>query len=161
LSLQVTTNPGHPQGNNLIHPERNRGLCKLDVIHFSSNRYTNLYYKLTALVTHIRLIIGHVSSKDSSHLQRVPLHKVWAYIVQTRQNKNLIYQLFPNVFACGPLLASINNYVSSHPCQRKYTVSGRYASKIKNLHLRTDFRYLRIHTSIIHNNALQYLTLGN
>jgi hypothetical protein len=38
-------------------------------------------YKLilrTALVTHIR----HVSSKDSGHLQGVPLHKVWAYIVQ-------------------------------------------------------------------------------
>jgi hypothetical protein len=56
-------------------------------------------------------------------------------------------QCFPNFFACGPLLASKNNYGYSHPCSRKYSV-----------YLRTDFKKLRIHTSSIRNNALHDYT---
>jgi len=48
---------------------------------------------------------------------------------------------------------------SSHPCLRKYRVSGWWVSKIRYIYLRDDFRYLQTHTSIIRNNALHYLTL--
>jgi hypothetical protein len=68
-------------------------------------------------------------------------------------------QCFPNFVASGPLLAHQNSQVSSYPSWRKYGTSGWQVSKIKNLYLRTDIRYLRIHTSDIHNNALRYLTL--
>ena len=33
-----------------------------------------------------------------------------------------LQQCFPNIFACGPLLASKSNHRSSHPCLCKYSV---------------------------------------
>ena len=67
-------------------------------------------------------------------------------------------QCFPNFVASGPILGSKNNQVSSYPCWHKYGMSG-YVSKIKNLYLRTDLRYLRIHSSDIHNNELRDFAL--
>jgi hypothetical protein len=50
---------------------------------------------------------------------------------------------------------------SSPSFSRKDRVSGRLVSKIKNLFLRTDFRWLRIYANSIRNNALYDLTLIN
>ena len=53
------------------------------------------------------------------------------------------------------------NHRSSLSFSRKDRVSGRLVSKIKNLFLRTDFRWLRIYANSIRNNALYDLTLIN
>jgi hypothetical protein len=62
-------------------------------------------------------------------------------------------QGFPKLFAHGSHLALEKNHSSSHPCSHKYTVSGWQVSKIKNIYLRNDFRYLQTHTSSIYNNT--------
>jgi len=66
-------------------------------------------------------------------------------------------QGYPKLFARGSHLALEKNHGSSHPCSHKYTVSGWQVSKIKNIYLRTDFRYLQIYTSSIHNNTMHDL----
>jgi len=57
------------------------------------------------------------------------------------------------------LLVLKNIHGSSHPCTRKYGVSGLLVTTIKNLYLRTDFRELQTHTSSMCSNALHDLTL--
>jgi len=86
------------------------------------------------------------------------LRKEIVYMKFQRKTFNLLVQFSPNVSACGSLLVSKNNYGSSHPCARKYRVSGWEVSKIKVLHLITDFIQTPIHRSSIHNIALHDLT---
>jgi len=47
--------------------------------------------------------------------------------------RNRQEQCFPNNFAREPLLVSKNNQESSHPCSRKYRLSGRELSNIQFL----------------------------
>ena len=54
------------------------------------------------------------------HSKRVPLEYKPNYVLCFCSQD----QVFPNLFGRGPLLASQNNHGSSHPCSRKYKVSG-------------------------------------
>ena len=64
------------------------------------------------------------------------------YCVTNRQCHNRAAQ----TVLLADLLASQNKNWPSQPWSRKYRLSGRLVSKIKNLYLRTDCRQLRIHT---------------
>jgi hypothetical protein len=58
------------------------------------------------------------------------------YIKYSWWNRIFARAAFPSFFfARDPFLASKNNHVSSHPCSRKYRVSGWYLPRIKNLYL--------------------------
>ena len=70
----------------------------------------------------------------------------------TNYSGDSLVHWFPNFLARGPLLPSLNNHESSHPCSRKYSVRRRGKQNKK-------FRSLRIHTGSICNNALHDLTV--
>jgi len=99
----------------------------------------------------------HTYSGQKFLIVRNPLNDLpFCSVLQPRRHVN---QFYPNLFARAPFLASKNNHGSLHPCSRKCRVSGLQVFKIKNLHLRSDFRQLRIHTSSSPNDALHDLTL--
>jgi hypothetical protein len=109
---------------------------------------------------------NRIQSPTALFPRKVPPHSLNSVLdglrIQSQhfgRNPDRLTQCFPNFVASGPLLAHQNSQVSSYPCWRKYGTSGWQVSKIKNLYLRTDIRYLRIHISDIHNNALRHLTL--
>ena len=69
--------------------------------------------------------------------------------VEDRQRQNFV----PQTILLAELLLSKSNKWPSHPWSLTHSMSVILVSKITNLHLRTDFRPLRMHTSSTRNKA--------
>jgi len=107
----------------------------------SSGKFCRLRYDTISVKMHLQMFLSITITKKFQILSCDTL---------VANERSVLQQCFPDLFACSPLLLSKNNHGFSHPCSRKYSVQMKV---IQNYKLTSQ------NTSRSPNNALDDLTL--